>query len=288
MNTLNSNTYKILEGLKGNENTRVEEFDLGKVTLLDVGLNVCGSLDTGIKVAEASMAGLGRVKIDDKVHVVIDKMPAVATLSSQLAGWCIKIDGKHALGSGPARILAEKPKNIVQGIGYSEVSDKGALILETSVLPDRVTCKNILEETKTDNLIIAVFREDSLTGLINILARVVEVGIFRLFNLKYDISRITYAQGTVPLIELSDKIMFDANDAIIYDGSVELEVNGWDTQLTEKSVSTCSEAYGRSFKEIFQEACGDFYKIPADIFAPARLKVTDLKNNSVIRSSKTR
>jgi len=275
---LNLNSYRILEKLGDEENTKIERFDTKRVTLIDVGLNVESDKDTGIRVAEAALAGLGKIDINDKIHVRIEKLPAVATLSSQLAGWCIRIDNKIALGSGPVRILAKKPRDVIEKVGYSETSNRGALILETPVIPDRGTCRKILQEAKVKDLIIAVFGENSITGLINILSRIVEVGIFRLFNLGYDVNRISYAEGTVPMLGLSDNVMFEANDAIIYRGSVKLEVNGWDPGLTEKAISKHSGVYGKSFREIFQEGDGNFYRIPADIFAPARLKVTDLKD----------
>jgi methenyltetrahydromethanopterin cyclohydrolase len=273
---LNSSSYKILEELMDGKNACIEEFDAGSVTLLDVGLNLEGNTDTALRVAEATLAGLGRIEMDDNIRVEIEKMPAVATLSSQMAGWCIKMGEGIALGSGPVRILAKKPKNVIEKIGYFEASDKGALILETPVALDRETCQKILEETGVKYLIIAVFSENSMTGLINVLSRVVEVGIFRLFNLGYDVKRILYARGEVPMIELSGNVMFGANDAIIYKGSVELKVNGWDPWLTRKAISKHSSAYGKPFRDIFREAGGNFYNIPADIFAPADLKVTDL------------
>jgi methenyltetrahydromethanopterin cyclohydrolase len=275
---LNLNTYRILERLGGRGNTSVEDFNSGRVTLVDVGLDMECDLNTALKVAEATLAGLGRIDVDDRIRVEIDKMPAVATIGSQMAGWCIKLGGEIALGSGPVRILAKKPENVFERIGYSEASDIGALILETSVFPDREACEGILQQSKVGDLIIAVFKGDSLTGLVNVLSRVVEVGIYRLFNLGFDINRISYARGTVPMIEPSDDVMFEANDAIIYKGFVELKVDGWDSKLTGKATSRCSRAYGKSFKEIFQEAHGNFYKIPEDIFAPAELNVIDLKD----------
>lgn len=281
---LNLNSYRILEKLRDEENTKIERFDTKRVTLMDVGLNVESDLDAGIKVAEAALAGLGKININDKIHVSIEKLPAVATLCSQLAGWHIKIDGKTALGSGPVRILAKKPRGMIEKIGYSETSNKGVLILETPLPPDRETCRKILHEAEIEDLIIAVFRENSITGLINILSRIVEVGIFRLFNLGYDVNKILYAEGTVPMLGLSDNVMFEANDAIIYRGSVELEVNGWDPGLTDKAISRYSRAYGRPFREILREAEGNFYKIPVDVFAPAELRVTDLRDNRVYSS----
>ncbi len=283
---LNIKAYKILKKLGGERNVKIEEFDRGRVTLVDVGVNAEGDLDTGIKVAEATMAGLGKVGVDNKIRVRIDQMPAVATISSQLAGWCVKMGDKIALGSGPVRIPAKKPGDIIEKIGYSEDPDKGALVLETPIIPDRETCEKILKESNVDDLIIAVFRENSPVGLINVLSRVVEVGIFRLLNLGYDVNMISHAEGTAPLIKLSDDIMFEANDAIIYDGFVELKVKDWDPKITEKATSGYSKAYGKPFKEIFNKAGKNFYNIPADIFAPAGLKVTDLKTNRVYSSGK--
>jgi len=77
---------------------------------------------------------------------------------------------------------------------------------------------------------------------------------------------------------LGRDIMYASNDAIIYRGTVSMETENWDPELTEKAVSKASPAYGRSFKDIYNEADGDFYKIDQQIFAPARIKIKDLRD----------
>ena len=106
------------------------------------------------------------------------------------------------------------------------------------------------------------------------MARVVEVGVFRLNQLGYDARKIIYAQGEVPL---SAPGISATNDTLIYSSEILFKVNGWDEVLTGKAVSSYSPSYGKSFQEIFQEAGQDFYKIPPETFAPAKVRIVDLE-----------
>ena len=282
---LNKTAYRILEDITDYEGIESIRFDISgkKVIVLDLGITskINKQIDQlAISVAEASMGGLGKVKINrNQINVKINKYPAIATMACQLAGWSIRIDGKNKLGSGPARILAQKPRDIIDRIGYHEHSSKAALLIETNILPDKKTCLEILEKTKSRELIIAAFRDNSQIGLINVISRVVETALFRLYNLGYDINRVVSCEGTAPIPKFSEDVMFTSNDAIIYGGSVTLKTMGWDEKLTKKTVSKVSKVYGRPFKEIFLKA-GDFYKIDPDIFAPAKLTIIDLENKS--------
>ncbi|MEA3255521.1 MAG: methenyltetrahydromethanopterin cyclohydrolase [Candidatus Altiarchaeota archaeon] len=274
---LNHRTYELLEGISVGEST---EFSIGggKATVLDLGVEA-EVVDESVArcVAEASMGSLGQVEIEEgKLCVDIPAHPAIATLSCQLAGWSIRLGGGKKLGSGPARIPARKPGGLIDEVGYHESPEKSSLVLETDILPGEGVCEGILEATGSSELIIAAFRDDSVVGLINVLARVVEVGLFRLHNIGFDVNRISSARGEVAIPPITRDIMFTSNDAIIYQGRVSLKVDGWDSGLTPKAVSKSSSVYGKSFKEIFSAAGGDFYKVDADIFAPARLEVTDL------------
>lgn len=282
---LNQNTYSALEKLRKTKGVSSTEYVLGdkKAIVLDVGISAQttgkAAEKLGLSIADASMGLLGKTTIKEgTLKVEISKHPVIATLGCQFAGWSVEIAGKKRLGSGPARILARKPGKIIDAAGYVESSDKAALILETSTLPGEEDCKRILEETKAKDLIIAAFREDSSIGLINVLARIVEVGLFRLHNIGYDTRKVVWSEGTVPIPPLGKDIMYTSNDAIIYRGTVSIEADGWDAALTDKAVSKSSQAYGKNFKEIFKEAGGDFYKIDPGIFAPAQVKVKDLQN----------
>lgn len=280
---LNKRAYGILESLKI-EPSLMFEFDFGSVSVLDVGLRSVPGMDTALWVAEASLAGLGQVLIDDMVRVRVDSSPAVATLGCQMAGWRIRSGDFSAMGSGPARILADKPPGLLSKINYFESSDVAALLLETGSFPSKDVLESLLRDTHASDLLVAVFKPNSLTGLLNVLARVVEVAVFRLFNLGFDVTNIISARGVVPMVDLSEDCMFKANDAIIYHSNVFLEVSEWFPSLTERAVSKSSSAFGKSFCDIFQQADRDFYNISPDIFAPAELTVKD--RNGVEYSSK--
>jgi len=280
---LNQSTYLALEKAKNIKGVTSQEYDIDgrKATILDIGVSdrIKGKSaeKLGLIVADASMGLLGKTRINEgTLTVEISRDPVIATLGCQLAGWAIEIDGKKRLGSGPARILARKPGKIIDATGYAESSDKAALVIETNTLPGIDVCKKILDETKANEVVVAAFREDSTIGLINVLARIVEVGMFRLHNIGYDTRKVIWAQGTVSIPPLGKDIMYTSNDAIIYRGTVSLETEGWDTTLTDKAVSKISSAYGKNFKEIFTEAGSDFYKIDPQIFAPAQIKIKDL------------
>jgi len=267
------------------------KFNGRSVKILDLGVEDDKILDSdgiygiGERVAEITMGSLGSVSVrDDEVYVEIGKYPAIATLSCQLAGWGIDIKGRIALGSGPARILARKPRSIIDRISYYEESDVGVLVLETENLPDNAVCGEILRNSGVSELVIVAFSGNSIIGLINIMARIVEVGILRLDRLGYNVNKILYASGNVPIPNQSNEIMFESNDMIIYKGEVFLRVEEWQAGLEKKAISRASRFYGRKFKDIFYEADGDFYKIDPEIFAPARLIVNDLSSGRTFES----
>ena len=278
MNT-NKNAYEILNSIECEK--KVFELQGGKVTVLDLGVtNDAGSSkEIGLKVASATMGGLGNVSLthqDGKEMIVVEiaENPAIATLACQMAGWRIKIEGKTALGSGPARIPARQPEEIYEFLNYSEKTDVASLALETNILPTEETAKLILEKSGAGDVIVAAFRGDSEIGLMNVIARVVEMAFFALEQMKFEVGKITYGWGTAPLPKLTKDVMFTSNDALIYGGVVKLKTEKWEEGLAEKIVSHASPTFGKPFKELFEEA-GDFYKMDPKIFAPAQVTVED-------------
>ncbi|MFH1788695.1 MAG: methenyltetrahydromethanopterin cyclohydrolase [Candidatus Altiarchaeota archaeon] len=279
---LNKNSWDILEKFIGDVSITK---DLG-VTVLDFG--VVEPIDESlawryaVAVAEVSLGGLGRIYVSSKeVEVDIKDYPAIACLGSQMSGWAIPVGGGTALGSGPARILAKKPKDVYERLGYSEDSNRAVLCLETLNLPDKAECKKILRQTGAKELLIAAYHPNSIISAVNVLARIVEMGVYRLDFLGYDAGKIIEASGAVPVPEFNEDLVYTANDAIRYGGLVELAVEGWDELLTEKCVSASSHSYVKPFKDILSEAEGDFYKIDHSVFAPAEVIIEDSKSNKV-------
>jgi len=287
---VNEKAYNLLDtieterkviNVEGGENSNVS----GEVIVLDIGVtdktkDAGSNVKSGITTAEAATGCIGKISIKDgKIYVSIPEYPSIATLSCQMAGWRFKINNEIAIGSGPAKMAARVPKETIERIGYFENPKKAALLLETNIMPNEETARKILEKTKAKKVIVAAFRDDSVVGLINVLARVVEMGFYRLDYLKFDTNRAVSGEGFVPIPKLNTEIMYTSNDALIYGADVTINVNGWDENLTDKISSSSSPAYGKPFKDIFTEAGGDFYKIDLGIFAPAKITIIDTKNN---------
>jgi methenyltetrahydromethanopterin cyclohydrolase len=288
---LNEDSYKTLISLnrfKGIVKTALS-LDSKKVVIFDAGvkakLSKKDSSAVGILTARASTGNLAEVSIKNKsISVSIEKNVAIATLGCQMAGWSINIAGDNAMGSGPARILARKPGNIFEKISYKEKSENAALILESNRIPDLDSCRYIMEKIDPKNMAIATFKGDSEVGLLNVLARVVEIAVYRLNFLGYDVRNIASAKGSVEIPRECD--MCSANDALIYNSKVELEVNSWDKTLTEKCVSTSCKSYGQKFKEIYDKAHCDFYRIDESIFAPAKIIVKEINSAKTHKAGK--
>jgi len=260
----------------------------GKAFVYDFGVESDYSIEDGLTIARACMGCLSNIElVDDLIRVEVSDKPDVATLSCQMIGWCLDLNGGFALGSGPAKLLAFKPDLVVEKIGFLEKNTRACLILESDVLPSALLCERILMDLDADELFIASFKSKSHVGLINIMARIIEVGLYRLFNLGFDVKKIISAVGECVIPLLSDDIMFEANNTLIYDGLVWLELSGWPAGLEDKVVSSYSKLYGQGFKQVYDKAGGDFNLIDPDFFAPAVLEVVDKSDGKHYRAGKS-
>jgi methenyltetrahydromethanopterin cyclohydrolase len=78
-------------------------------------------------------------------------------------------------------------------------------------------------------------------------------------------------------------MMGRTNDAILFGGFVELQVNCSNAeakQLALELPSSASKDYGKTFAEVFKSYNMDFYLIDPMLFSPAKVKVTNLKTNN--------
>lgn len=278
---INFTSYKILESMDAKK--IIYNLNEKKCIVVDL-INSGNTLENGIKVVEAVTGGIGKVKIEDNMLFMdVEHDVALSMLGCQLAGWKINIenDGKKvaAFGSGPARIIAKKPKEIFDmlNLTHDEGNKYGSLALETKILPTEETCKNIIEKYNIENLILACFNENSKVGLINIIGRIVEVGVFRLNFLNFDVNKIKRAKGNVYIPKNSE----DGNDAIIYGGTVEMWVEEWNENLNNKIISAGSKLYGKTYKEMAKAVNYDFHKIDPDIFAPAKVIIHEESNGKM-------
>jgi methenyltetrahydromethanopterin cyclohydrolase len=270
-------------------------------TIVDAGINALGGFQAGRIITEICMGGCGKAHIGFKNYgdlelpsiTVCTDQPAIAALGSQFAGWRIKEGGSIAIGSGPARALALKPKEIYEEIGYKDSSDKAVLTLESNKLPSDMLIEKVTGacNVKAENLIVAVAPTASIAGLVQVSGRIVEVGIHKLRTLGLSPNVIRYACGYAPIPPMCkdfEVAMARTNDAILYGGTVYCTVEYDDEaalqKIVEQAPSRTSKDYGKPFLQIFREADRDFYKIDHNLFAPATLMVNNAKTGRVFKA----
>ena len=271
--------------------------------VIDAGIGFPGSIDAGRLIAQICMGMLGKVAVQAAGPVpgwtsnlcVHSRNPVVACLGSQYAGWSLKHgEGKaafHALGSGPARILARKEALYEE----LEVEDRGpvaTLVLEVDrVPPDELAAKIAADcgvEPHRLNLILTP--TSSMAGTTQVVARVLEVALHKAHELHFPLHDIVDGIGSAPLPPPAPDFlhaMGRTNDAILFGGSVHLYVNGPDEAaeaLARDLPSSASRDYGRPFAQVFKEYGYDFFKIDPMLFSPAQVTVSALQSGRSFRA----
>ncbi len=271
-------------------------------TVIDAGVSAPGGFQAGKALTELCMGGAGKAQLSFKTYgditfpsiTVSTDHPAIAALGSQFAGWRIKEpDNSIAIGSGPARALALKPKDVYDEIGYADKSDKAVLTLEANNLPLDALIEKVTKncDITAENLRVVVAPTASVAGLTQVTGRIVEVGIHKLRTLGLSPKTIRYACGYAPIPPLGNDFevaMARTNDAILYGGTVYCTVDSEDETALKNIVlqapSATSKDYGKPFLQIFREADKDFYKIDHNLFAPAVLMVNNAKTGNVFKA----
>ncbi|MGD6852197.1 MAG: methenyltetrahydromethanopterin cyclohydrolase [Candidatus Bathyarchaeia archaeon] len=270
-------------------------------TIVDAGVKAPGGFEAGKILTELCLGGAGKAELGFKSYgdlsfpsvTITSDYPAVAMLGSQFAGWRIKDGDNIAIGSGPVRAIALKPKEIYEEIGYTDQSDKAVITLESNVLPTDVLIEKVCKNSNiaASNLIVVVAPTASVAGLTQVAGRVVEVGIHKLHTLGLDPKVIRYAMGYAPIPPVGpdfEVAMARTNDVILYGGTVYLTVDYDDEaklqQLVKDAPSVNSKDYGKPFLQIFLDAGKDFYKIDGGLFAPALLMINNAKTGRTFKA----
>lgn len=269
-------------------------------TLIDAGIKAKGGFLAGKIITEICLGGLGKAEIFTSrynnlelpsISVYTDH-PAIAALGSQFAGWRIRVEDYFAMGSGPARALALKPRELYEKIGYADEADVAVLVLETAKEPPESVITYVSNQCRTapDRLVLILVPTTTVAGSTQISGRVVEEGIHKLTNLGLDPKSIIRACGYAPIAPVHPNFaeaMGRTNDAIIYAGvtcyTVRHEDDNKLRELVDRAPSLASKSYGRPFIEIFKEANYDFYQIDSGLFAPAVFIVTNAKTGSIFK-----
>lgn len=303
--SMNKLAVKLInEMLTREKELKITSTKIAGATVIDAGVKATSSFEAGIYVSKICLGGLASVVITSykikeyyvpAVEVSTD-YPVEACMASQLAGWRISVKDFFANGSGPARALAKKPKKLFEKIGYSEESDEAVLVLETEKYPDEEVVRYISSEVrvKPENLYLIMVSPASTAGSVQVSARIVETGLFKLYTLEFDLKSILYGYGVCPIAPLhtsSLKMAGRSNDMLLYGGVTYYIVDYPDdvklSEYVNKVPSLASKDYGKSFTELVDQYGWDFlYKVDPSIFAPALVVVNNIRSGRKFTSGK--
>jgi len=300
--SVNRLAWKLLDRICENPDfygVKVEKIGSG-TTLVDAGIEAKGGFQAGKIITEICMGGCGKAEIIPRQYgglelpsiFVYTDHPVIATLGSQYAGWQIKEGDYFAIGSGPARALALKPKEIYEEIEYKDNFDKAVVVLETDKHPPAKLLKRFVKDCHVppENLAVILTPTASLAGATQVSGRIDETGIHKLRRLGLSSNVILYAWGCAPIPPIHPKFtkaMARTNDAILYGGTSYYTVDYNKEEELEKILknapSKASKNYGKPFIEIFKEVNYDFYKIDPNLFAPAIMIVNNVKTGRTFK-----
>ncbi|MGI6406468.1 MAG: methenyltetrahydromethanopterin cyclohydrolase [Syntrophaceticus sp.] len=261
-------------------------------TVVDCGVQVAGGITAGLLFAEVCMGGLGKCEIqpldvDDLfmpgIKVYLD-IPAVGCMGCQYAGWAVKAGEYFAMGSGPARIKFGA-EELMQDLGYKDDASCAVLAIEAGKLPGVEAADYIAGRCGVagKDLHILAAPTASITGSLQIAARVVETGLHKLTELGFDIKKIVSGFGTCPLAPITNgdlQAIGVTNDCVLYGGRVWYTVDCEDSEverILDKIPSNSSRDYGKPFYDLFKEY-GDFYSIDPMLFSPAEVFINNIKS----------
>ncbi len=275
-------------------NVVCHEMDNG-ARIVDCGVSAGGGYLAGKRFTEICMGGLGEISISmgrvrdvalPFIEVSTD-FPAISCLGAQKAGWTINTNNYFAMGSGPARALALKPKHTYEVIGYEDEFDAAVIALESDHLPNAEVMQSIADECNVDvaNVCAVVAPTASIVGSVQVAGRCVETAVYKLNELGFDTCKIVSGIGSAPIAPVKKdgtQAMGSTNDATIYHGSIMLTVNAPEIKdYLDRIPSSKSKGYGKPFYEIFKEANFDFYQIDTSLFSPAEVVINELSEGAV-------
>jgi methenyltetrahydromethanopterin cyclohydrolase len=269
-------------------------------TIVDAGIKSAGSTEAGRLIAEICMGGLGEVSLRGEANftdwashctgaiAVSSNEPVLACLASQYAGWALSHEKFFALGSGPARALAQR-EDLFKELDYQDTATSTCIVLETDKIPPIEVIEKIVRDTKIapEQLTIILTPTTSIAGIVQIVGRVLEVALHKAHTLHFPLRNIVSGSGVAVLPPIAKDFMTAmgrTNDAILFGGQVHLQVKGDDATAAELALnlpSSASSDYGKPFAQVFKSYNMDFYQIDPMLFSPAKVTITNVETGNV-------
>ncbi|NHJ32214.1 MAG: methenyltetrahydromethanopterin cyclohydrolase [Asgard group archaeon] len=294
----------VKEMIKHAEKLKVKVEKINQATIIDCGINAEGSFSAGLLFTKISLGGLAKVKLyqpimdeNSLLTVQVDSsFPVLATLGCQAASWNINKNNFFGMVCGPGRALAQKPSKIYKLLEYKDENDKAILCIESDQLPNKEVIQYLAEKCKVEkkNLFILMIKTACLVEYVQMAARAIELGIFKLVEqLGYPKERILHAVGTgiIPPMSQDNEVSNDrVNNALIYGTKLYLVIKSekYDnlSEIIDKLPSKSSSSYGRKFLELFNEAGKDFSKFDLTLLAPTEITINDIRTGKIYQNGK--
>lgn len=284
---------------------RVSKLENG-THVIDAGVMTRGGFEAGRIITEICLGGLGEAQltatsIGDLVLpaiTVATNWPAISTLGIQAGYSLIQNDETRIVGTGPARVLAQKPKELYDFLDFTDDSSTAVIVLQMDELPSPHTAGLIAEQCRVDPkaLHIIVTPGNSLAGAAQIAGRAVEDVAFTMHEiLHFDVRKIRHMVGTAPIAPICRNPRMAActpDDFISYGGRVFLTLESVEreslNELARSLVFESTPVHGRTFSELLKEAGYDFRKIEGypGIFRPAEVTINVLDTGSIYRAGR--
>ena len=277
------------------EKLKITVKKIDEATIIDCGINTEGSFSAGLLFTKISLGGLAKVQLNLPISkdnslltIQVDtSFPVLATLGCQAASWNINKGEFFGMACGPGRALAKKPSKIFKLLEYQDANEKAILCIESDQLPNEEVIQYLAEKCHVEkkNLFLLMIKTACLVEYVQMAARAIELGIFRLVEqLAYPKERILHAVGTgiIPPMSQDNELSNDrVNNALIYGTKLYLivksEQNDNLPELIKKIPSKSSPSYGKKFLDLFSEAGKDFAKFDLTLLAPTEIIVNDIR-----------
>ena len=272
--------------------------------VIDMGVEAPGSWEAGRLFTLVTLGGLGEVgfgtmtiggEVIPSVNVTLGR-PHEAALSSQFSAWKVAPSGAYQLpgfASGPARAISYDDP-IAQMWTYRESFPKTALAVQTAELPGEELVSEICQKCSVspENVYILAAKTGSLTGCIQIAARMAEVSLWGLGFFGFPLRKVLSfsGSGAVPPVCLDELIAMDrVNTSTLYGSLARYVVDCEDTEIEAVLPHlTCdgTKHFGRRFADLYEEAERDIFKMDLDVHKVSVIEITNLKSGKTFKTGR--
>ena len=247
------------------------------VTIIDTGVNVKGGFKAAEYVTRAALCGFGEAKVIMAKYgsiylpaiVAYTDLPAIIGISYYV--WPEVIHPPHvevneytAWVSGPGKALRQKPEKVYAKLDYKDEGNVAVLLVQPrgKDLPDEAVTEKLASAcgVSPENLYLIVTPTNSIVGSVQVSARTMEDGFWRLteyYGISYD--RIEAMMTITPIAPISPRVFREpcpwADDMVRHGGVLHAWIyskEGEDLQriAEETVIENNPNSFGKSFYQL--------------------------------------